>query len=80
MKVGYIGTGHMGNPMAGHLIDHGHELVVHDARPAAARNLIARGASWADSPAAIAETSILSVKRTTWKPSCSMPIEGGSRR
>ena len=56
MRVGFIGTGHMGNPMAGHLIDGGHELLVHDAKPEAAENLLGRGASWADSPSAIAET------------------------
>ncbi len=55
MKVGFIGTGHMGNPMVGHLIDAGHELIVHDERPSVTANLTARGASWADSPAAVAD-------------------------
>jgi 3-hydroxyisobutyrate dehydrogenase-like beta-hydroxyacid dehydrogenase len=35
MKVGFIGTGHMGNPMARNLIAAGQELVVHDAFPQA---------------------------------------------
>ena len=33
MKVGFIGVGTMGRPMAGHLIDGGHELWVHDLAP-----------------------------------------------
>ena len=33
MKVGFIGVGTMGRPMAGHLIDGGHALYVHDLAP-----------------------------------------------
>jgi 2-hydroxy-3-oxopropionate reductase len=33
MKVGFIGVGTMGRPMAGHLIDGGHALFVHDVAP-----------------------------------------------
>jgi 3-hydroxyisobutyrate dehydrogenase-like beta-hydroxyacid dehydrogenase len=32
MKVGFIGLGIMGRPMAGHLAKAGHELYVHDLR------------------------------------------------
>ena len=55
MKVGFIGTGHMGNPMARNLIAAGQELVVHDAFPQACENLIELGATWADSPKSVAE-------------------------
>lgn len=51
MNIGFIGTGRMGNPMAGHLIKAGHSLAVHDARQAATDNLVAQGARWAASPA-----------------------------
>ncbi len=57
MKVGFIGTGHMGNPMASHLVRAGHEVMVHDKRPEATANLIELGAMWADSPAEAAENS-----------------------
>ena len=57
MKVGFIGTGHMGNPMAGHLVRAGHEVMVHDKRQEATANLIEMGATWADSPAEAAENS-----------------------
>jgi 2-hydroxy-3-oxopropionate reductase len=33
MKVGFIGLGIMGRPMAGHLIDAGHELYLYDIQP-----------------------------------------------
>jgi 3-hydroxyisobutyrate dehydrogenase-like beta-hydroxyacid dehydrogenase len=54
MQIGFIGTGTMGNAMARQLLGAGHTLVVHDLRRAAAENLLAAGASWADSPRAVA--------------------------
>jgi 3-hydroxyisobutyrate dehydrogenase-like beta-hydroxyacid dehydrogenase len=54
MRVGFVGTGHMGNPMARHLIRGGNELTVFDRRPEAAANLIELGARWADSAAGVA--------------------------
>ena len=50
MRLGFIGTGNMGNPMAANLIKGGHQLVVHDLRREAATNLLEMGAQWADSP------------------------------
>ena len=50
MKVGFIGTGNMGNPMAANLIKAGHELTVHDLRREAATNLLEMGAEWAATP------------------------------
>ena len=44
----------MGAPMAGHLLDAGHELVVHTRTKDRAAPLLDRGATWADSPAAAA--------------------------
>ena len=52
--VGFIGTGRMGTPMAGHLLAGGHTLIVHDARSEAAASLLGKGAQWADSPADVA--------------------------
>lgn len=52
--VGFIGTGRMGEPMAGHLLAAGHRLVVHDRRPEAAAALLQGGAAWADSAAEVA--------------------------
>ncbi len=43
MKVGFIGCGNMGNPMASNLIKAGHQLTVHDLRREAATNLLELG-------------------------------------
>src|SRR3954447_21437506 len=43
MKVGFIGLGIMGRPMAGHLAKAGHELYVHDLNPAP-QDLLDQGA------------------------------------
>jgi 3-hydroxyisobutyrate dehydrogenase len=50
----FIGLGIMGKPMAGHVLAGGHSLVVHSRTKSKADELIARGARWADSPAAAA--------------------------
>jgi 3-hydroxyisobutyrate dehydrogenase len=55
MKVGFIGLGTMGASMAANLQKAGHELVVHDIRRAAAERHLAAGATWADTPKALAE-------------------------
>lgn len=52
--IGFIGTGVMGKSMAGHLLDAGHTLYLHSRTKAKAEALIARGARWAESPAALA--------------------------
>ena len=44
MKIGWIGTGVMGNSMAGHLIDAGHELFVYNRTRSKTDNLVKRGA------------------------------------
>ena len=42
-KIGFIGLGIMGRPMAGHLVEGGHELFVHTRR-APPKELIDKGA------------------------------------
>jgi 3-hydroxyisobutyrate dehydrogenase len=54
MRIAFIGVGNIGHPMAAQLLEAGHALVVHDVRREAARELVAAGAEWADSPAAAA--------------------------
>ena len=44
-KIGFIGLGIMGKPMAGHLIDAGYELVVHNRNRDAVDELVGKGAS-----------------------------------
>ncbi len=53
--VAFIGTGVMGSSMAGHLMNAGYELIVHNRSRAKAEGLIARGARWAETPGEAAE-------------------------
>src|SRR6267378_4343112 len=54
MKIGFIGTGDSGAPIAGQLLKAGHRLLVHDVRRANAEKLLAAGAEWVGTPAAVA--------------------------
>jgi len=54
MRVGVIGLGIMGAPMARNLLRAGHEVVVHGRRRARVDPLVALGARAADTPAAVA--------------------------
>ena len=51
LSVAFIGTGIMGAPIAGHILDAGYPLTVHSRTKSKAEGLLARGAAWADSPA-----------------------------
>src|SRR5690606_6551466 len=51
-KIGFVGLGSMGLPMAGRLLDEGYGLVVHDLNAAAVAALVARGVEAAPSPKA----------------------------
>src|SRR3954451_7842621 len=50
MRIGFVGTGTMGTPIAGCLVAAGHRLTVYDARPEAMSAPIGHGAATADSP------------------------------
>ena len=54
MKIGFIGLGNMGNPMARNLVKAGHELAVYDVFPEAIEKLVAAGSKAATS---VAETA-----------------------
>jgi 2-hydroxy-3-oxopropionate reductase len=56
MKVGFIGVGTMGRPMAGHLIDGGHALFVHDLAPVP-QALLEKGAAACASGREVAEAA-----------------------
>jgi 3-hydroxyisobutyrate dehydrogenase len=57
LRVGWIGTGVMGAPMAGHLLSAGHPVTAYNRTRAKAEALLKRGATWAESPAAVAANS-----------------------
>ena len=54
MKIGFIGLGIMGRPMAMNLMKAGHDLVVCDHKKSAAEELVSAGAAFAENGAAIA--------------------------
>ncbi len=56
-KVGFIGLGIMGAPMAANVLRKGNSLTVFDVNPAAMDKLAAQGAAKAASPAAVAAVS-----------------------
>ena len=56
MRIGFVGTGTMGTPIAGCLIAAGHQLTVYDIRREATGALVAQGAALADTPRAAAES------------------------
>ncbi|MDF2585465.1 MAG: 6-phosphogluconate dehydrogenase, NAD-binding protein [Mycobacterium sp.] len=57
MNVGFIGLGVMGKPMAGHLVDAGHEVVVFNRSRAKVDELETHGAVGALGPAQVGEKS-----------------------
>ena len=56
-RIGWIGTGVMGTSMCGHLIDAGHGATVYSRTRERAQPLLDKGATWADTPAAVAASS-----------------------
>jgi 2-hydroxy-3-oxopropionate reductase len=54
MRIGFIGLGTMGAPMAGHLLRAGHALHVWSRRASSSDSLLALGATRCESPAAVA--------------------------
>ena len=55
--IGFVGTGRMGGPMAGRLLDAGYSLSVYDMQSEATKPLVARGARLAKSPAEVASSA-----------------------
>ena len=56
-RVGFIGLGIMGRPMAGHLLAAGLPVTVHSRSPGPVDELVAEGAARATSPAEVAAAS-----------------------
>ena len=55
MRIGFIGLGNVGGKLAGSLLRNGHEVVVRDLNPDLVAEFVARGASAANSPRALAQ-------------------------
>src|SRR5919201_6065935 len=59
MRIGFIGLGNMGGPMALNVLKAGHTMVVNDIRREMAAPHVRQGATWAETPKAVAEQSEL---------------------
>jgi 2-hydroxy-3-oxopropionate reductase len=57
MKLGFIGLGVMGRPMALNLMKHGHEMAVYARRAVSAEPLVSAGARLCGSPREVASTA-----------------------
>jgi 3-hydroxyisobutyrate dehydrogenase len=76
MKIGFIGLGNVGGKLAGSILRNGFDLTVRDLDRAAAQKFIDGGASWADSPAEIAETCDLVITCLPSPGACAAVMEG----
>ena len=67
-KVGFIGLGNMGKLMAANLVKAGYPLIVHDLKPEPVKELVAAGATVANSPREVAEKSEVVITIVTSSP------------
>jgi 3-hydroxyisobutyrate dehydrogenase len=56
-RIGWIGLGVMGRSMCAHLIDRGFSATVYTRTQETANSVLEKGATWADTPKAVAERS-----------------------
>jgi len=59
MKIGFIGLGNMGSPMAGHLLKAGHEVIVYNRTAEKAEALVRQGARRAATVAQVCNAEVV---------------------
>jgi len=67
-RVGFIGAGIMGRPMARNLLNAGYPLTVHNRTESKVRELLSQGAVWAASPSDVAANSDVVITCVTDTP------------
>ena len=75
-KIGFIGTGIMGVPMARNLLKAGYAVTVHNRTKAKAKKLLTDGAAWAESPADVARNSDVVITCVTDTPDVKQVLLG----
>jgi 2-hydroxy-3-oxopropionate reductase len=75
-RVGFVGLGLMGLPMARNLLGAGYQLTVHNRTAARAEPLVAAGAQRADSPAEVARRADVVVTMVPDSPDVEAVVEG----
>ena len=78
-RIGFVGTGIMGRPMAHNLLKAEYALTVHNRTRSKAQQLVSEGAIWADSPADAAANSdvVITCVPDTPDVECVLLGEGG---
>ncbi|HUR33776.1 MAG TPA: NAD(P)-dependent oxidoreductase [Vicinamibacterales bacterium] len=74
--VGFIGLGVMGRPMAKHIIARGYAVVVHNRSRAAIDELVAAGATAADTPADVARRATIVITMVPDTPDVEAVLTG----
>jgi 2-hydroxy-3-oxopropionate reductase len=67
-RIGFIGLGIMGRPMAGHLVDAGYAVTVWNRTPSKMAALVERGAAAAESPRDVASRSDITITMVSDTP------------
>ena len=75
-RIGFIGLGIMGKPMARNLLKAGYPLIVHNRSQAAVSELAAEGATKTDSPKEVAEQSDIIITMLPDSPDVELVIFG----
>ena len=75
-QVGFIGLGNVGAKLAGSLLRNGYNLTVHDLDKSAAEPFLSDGASWADTPQAMASQCDLIITCLPSPKACAEVMEG----
>ncbi len=75
-RVGFIGLGVMGRPMARNLLKAGYSLVVHSRTPSTVDEVVAAGASAAGCPAEVAERSDVVITMLPDSPDVRLVLAG----
>ncbi|TVQ40323.1 MAG: 2-hydroxy-3-oxopropionate reductase [Spirochaetaceae bacterium] len=78
MRIGFIGLGIMGKPMARNLLKAGYDLVVHDIVPAAVKEVVNDGAAEGSSPRAVAAESDIIITMLPNSPHVKQVVLGPS--
>ena len=76
MRLGFIGTGNMGNPMATNLLRAGHSLTVTDVHREACENLLGAGATWAPDARTVAEAATVTFLSLPTPPDVEAVVSG----
>ena len=74
--IGFIGLGVMGRPMAKHLVAKGYPLVAHNRSRPAVDDLVAAGATAAESPAAVASQATVVITMVPDTPDVTQVLTG----